>query len=114
MVNFSVHFDCLQPAVPAEVEQKQLTLFVGSQDTMRTVSSYKSGRTEARLLAGGEEQHNSVHITCGWLRGEWAGRVLAALQSSVRQQKCLVLKTHTLEFPTLFCWRRLPNDSKCF
>lgn len=89
-------------------------LFVGSLRSpwqKKKVSNYKSRYTEARLLAGRNKQKN---ITCAWLGEEWAGPVLAALQSSLRQQKPLVLKTHTLEFPTLFSGRMLPKWQQAF
>lgn len=76
---------------------------------MKKVSNYKGSYTEAQLFAEGNEQKNSVHIICARLREEWAGPILAALQSSLRQQKTLVLKMHTFKFPTLFCGGMLPK-----
>ena len=79
---------------------------------MKKVNTYKgSSYLAAQLLAEGNEQKNSVHISCGWLREEWAGLILAALQSSLRQQKSLVLKT----LSELVLWDdSAKNGSKCF
>lgn len=71
---------------------------------MKKVNNYKgSSYLAAQLLAEGNEQKNRVHISCCWLREEWAALILAAIQSSLRQQKSLVLKTHT-RISSLILW----------
>lgn len=82
------------------------TLFVGSQDSPQESATIKVVVLKHSYWLK-KMQKNSVHITCGWLRDEWAGPVLAALQSSLRQQKSLVLKTHThthTRISTLILW----------
>lgn len=83
------------------------TLFCWITGFTTRVSNYGSSCIKVQLLAGENEQKNSVHITCGWLRDKWAGPVLAALQSSLTQQKSLVLKKHThahTRISTLILW----------
>lgn len=59
---------------------------------MKKVCNYRRRHAEAQLLAEGNGQKN---IACAWLREEWAGPVLAALQSPLRQQKSpCTLNTH--------------------
>lgn len=79
---------------------------------MKKVCNYKRRHVEAQLLAEGNQQKN---IACAWLREEWAGPVLAALQSSLRQQKSpCTLNTHIQIFQPHSVEGCCQNDSKCF